>query len=182
MNIISAHVNPEIKEVPFEFRWKTFEVIEATPQHTYLICTKRLHNMANFIQEWLMKKPILYNCFLGCTIETQKWADKRIPELLKCQPFKLFLSIEPLLDLIHFDRWMVASNRPFTISQVIIGAESGPNRRPCKSEWVESLVEQCRMMNIPVWVKQLDIGGKLIRDINQFPKHLQIRELAWKKS
>ena len=55
-------------------------------------------------------------------------------------------------------------------------AESGPRRRPCKIEWVESMVEQCRAAGVKIWIKQLDIGGKCVHDISKFPKHLQIRE------
>lgn len=29
-------------------------------------------------------------------------------------------------------------------------------------------------------VKQFDIGGKCVRDIAQFPKHLQIRQVPWR--
>ena len=68
-------------------------------------------------------------------------------------------------------------NKPF--DWVVVGAESGPNRRPCKIEWVESLVCQCRMFGIPVFVKQLEIDGKLEKDIAKFPKHLQIRQVPW---
>jgi len=63
-----------------------------------------------------------------------------------------------------------------SINWVIIGCESGANRRPCKLEWVESIVEQCKSADVAVWVKQLDIGGKVVKDIKKFPEHLRIRE------
>ena len=62
---------------------------------------------------------------------------------------------------------------------LVVGCESGPNRRPCKIEWVESIVEQCRSASVPVFVKQLDIGGKCVTDISKFPAHLQIRQVPW---
>lgn len=37
---------------------------------------------------------------------------------------------------------------------VVVGAESGPNRRPCKVEWIEDIVDQCRAAQVPVFVKQ----------------------------
>ena len=37
---------------------------------------------------------------------------------------------------------------------IIVGAESGPNRRDCKVEWIEDIVDQCRAANVPVYVKQ----------------------------
>ena len=60
---------------------------------------------------------------------------------------------------------------------VVIGCESGPKRRPCPIEWVESVVEQCKEARVPVWVKQLDIGGKCVTDVGKFPEHLRVREL-----
>ena len=41
------------------------------------------------------------------------------------------------------------------ISWVIIGGESGPNARPFYLEWAESLIEQCKSANVPVFMKQL---------------------------
>ena len=71
---------------------------------------------------------------------------------------------------------------PGTYKWLAVGCESGPKRRPCKLEWVESIVEQCMAANVPVFVKQLDLNGKCERDITKFPKHLQIRQVPWKGS
>jgi protein gp37 len=59
---------------------------------------------------------------------------------------------------------------------VVIGAESGPKRRPCNVEWVRSLVGQCREAGVAVFVKQLDLGGRVVKDMAQFPEDLRIRE------
>lgn len=102
--------------------------------------------------------------------------------------YKHWVSCEPLLGPInlHLDDMMNAADaheyggklKPI-IRQVIVGAESGPKRRPCKLEWIEDIVEQCKKANVPVFVKQIDLGGELVKDISKFPKHLQIRQLAW---
>ena len=154
--------------IPFEFQWKAFEIIEQTPQHIYLICTKRPHNMVEFISQWLKKKPVLNNCFLGCTVENQKYIE-RIMVLEQIDYFKKFISFEPLLSAINY-------TFHDGINWVIVGAESGHNHRECKIEWVESIIEQCKSAGIPVFVKQLHINGKLVKDINQFPEYLRIRE------
>ncbi|MDD4817330.1 MAG: DUF5131 family protein [Victivallaceae bacterium] len=61
----------------------------------------------------------------------------------------------------------------------VIGAESGSIRRPCKIEWVRSIVRQCRTAGVKVFVKQLDIDGRLEKDIAKFPEDLQIRQIPW---
>lgn len=62
-----------------------------------------------------------------------------------------------------------------SIDWVIVGCESGAYRRPCKISWIYSIVEQCQAAGVPVFVKQLDINGKVEKDITKFPKQLQIR-------
>lgn len=62
------------------------------------------------------------------------------------------------------------------LNWVVVGCESGKNRRPCKIEWIESIVQQCKGAGVSVFVKQIEIGGKVVKDINQFPQHLQIQE------
>jgi len=59
---------------------------------------------------------------------------------------------------------------------IIIGAESGPGRRPCKLEWVRNVRDQCKAAGVPVFIKQLDINGKVEHDINKFPEDLRIRQ------
>ncbi len=62
------------------------------------------------------------------------------------------------------------------LDHVIVGCESGPGRRECKLEWIESVVEQCQAAGVPVYVKQMELDGKVVSDVNQFPPHLRLRE------
>jgi protein gp37 len=66
---------------------------------------------------------------------------------------------------------------------VICGAESGRKMRYCNNDWIESIVEQCKNSDVPVFVKQIhhkliDKPGKfeLIKEINHFPKYLQFQQ------
>jgi len=59
---------------------------------------------------------------------------------------------------------------------IVVGCESGKNRRPCKIEWIEDIVAQCKQSCVPVFVKQMEVNGKVTSDINKFPAHLRIRE------
>ena len=144
--------------------------------------------------------------WLGTTCENQEMADKRIPELLKIPAAVRFVSVEPMLGPIRFPRDVLICDRdPDEASPVacipclcekhwvngmmqgsgarlecldwlIIGCESGPNRRPCKLEWVRDLVEQCDAATVPVFVKQLDIAGKVSKDPAEWPEWARRRE------
>lgn len=61
---------------------------------------------------------------------------------------------------------------------VIVGGESGPGARPMDLKWAESLVHQCQVADVPVFVKQLGVkaGSKTHHDINTFPEALRVRE------
>lgn len=153
---------------------------------TYLWLTKRVNRMCNSIalarNLFANFKIDCQNSYFGFTAENQEWYDVRLKEWTKpwCGPLTCvngWISCEPLLGPINFHfytYWLLPS-------WIVVGCESGPNRRPCKIEWVESIVDQCRSAKIPVFVKQLDIGGKCERDITKFPKHLQIRQVPWAK-
>lgn len=62
------------------------------------------------------------------------------------------------------------------IDWVIIGCESGPGRRPCKLEWVRDLIEQCDAADVPVFVKQLDLNGKVSKNPAEWPEWARRRE------
>ena len=143
---------------------------------TYLFCTKRVDRMCEALQNYTLMR----HAYFGFTAENQEWYDKRVKEFRGGMPewANGWLSAEPLLGPIDLGlRYIAPEDMPF--EWVVIGCESGPNRRPCKIEWVDSIVEQCRDAKIPVFVKQLDINGKCERDITKFPKHLQIRQVPW---
>lgn len=120
------------------------------------------------------------NQYFGFTAENQEWFDRRRDEIYDQVPSwaNPWLSCEPLLGEIDDAKMgnFVAGNR---LRWVVVGCESGPRRRRCRLEWVESVVDQCRSAGVPVFVKQLDIDGKCVTDINQFPEHLRIRQVPW---
>lgn len=143
---------------------------------TYLFCTKRVDRMCEALQNYTLMR----HAYFGFTAENQVWYDQRF-ETWRAEA-KIgangWLSAEPLLGPIDLHLGYIApEDLPF--KWVATGCESGPNRRPCKIEWIEDIVDQCRARDIPVFVKQLDINGKCERDITKFPKHLQIRQVPW---
>jgi protein gp37 len=152
----------------------------------YLWLTKRVHSMVDAVQrafyekEWL--KTRRYCHYFGFTAEDQqRYAERLLPVYRAKEKWMQFwVSAEPLLGPLRLG--LDGDLIPGTYQWLVVGCESGPKRRPCKIEWVESIVAQCRTAGVPVFVKQLDIGGKCERDITKFPKHLQIRQVPWAKN
>ena len=152
------------------------------------LLTKRPQNIrAMAPPSWLAPGGWPAHVWIGTTVEDQKRAEQRIPELLKVPAALRFLSIEPLLeDLGAIDLR--------GIGWVIVGGESGQGARECQVEWVRSIVAQCRAAKVPVFVKQLGrvptSGGKRLRiygekgrpdlkgkTITAWPEDLRVREM-----
>jgi hypothetical protein len=64
-------------------------------QHTFQLLTKRTARMRDFINHWGAAEP---NVWLGTSVESQKYADERIPLLLQTPAAVRFLSVEPMLE------------------------------------------------------------------------------------
>ena len=106
-----------------------------------------------------------------------------------------FLSLEPLhgeIDLPLHEFVDMGHKFKDLIDWVIVGGESGNETgkyryRPCQMEWIENIVAQCQINEIPVFVKQL--GTHLSRqlkmsdrhggNIDEFPEHLQVRQFPY---
>ena len=154
-------------------------VMEDAKQHTFQVLTKRPARMKAIVDFY---HSVIPNVWFGVSIEDQKTADDRIPLLCYTPAVIKWLSAEPLLGYIDLQlrgrNYGISSKHEY-IDWVVVGCESGPKRRECKIEWVESIVEQCKYENVPVWVKQLEVDGKVTEDVEKFPEHLRIREMPY---
>jgi len=186
------------EQMPFDFIDEIFAMTFAAPQHKYLFSTKRIKRAIEYFNSLNRQASLtlLTQNYLGLSISTQKEADEQIPDFLKI-PGHRWLSAEPLLEDIDipkeafqmFDFGKYPSGRTCyaqypqapKLDGIVVGAESinGRPGRECKLECIESIVDQGDAAGVPVYVKQVHIAGKLIRDIEQFPKNLQIQELIW---
>lgn len=153
-------------------RTDLWRLIEATPNLDWLLLTKRPeHIMGMAPKAWEDNWPA--HVWIGTSVEDQKTADKRIPELLKVPAAVRFLSCEPLLgpiDLRHiqYERTVEIDSltgdfgviRPLQgrsdakIHWVIVGGESGPNARPMNQAWARFLCDQCRTTGTAFFFKQ----------------------------
>jgi len=190
-------------EAPIEWLADFLALIRATPNLDWLLLTKRPDSFTyqlqaasqwtddetcKFISEWL-DGDSPGNVWLGVSIEDQKRADERIPELLHTPAAVRFISAEPLLGELDLTTALFPLTRK-PVDWIITGGEShtpGHRARECKLEWLESAVDQCKAAGASVFVKQLGdaptLDGMPIRtrapkggDPSEWPEQIRIRE------
>ncbi|MEU6709948.1 DUF5131 family protein [Nonomuraea sp. NPDC046802] len=170
-----------------EPRKRLWDLIEATPWLRWQLLTKRPENVAG-MAPWADSWPA--HVWLGVSVETQRFAEQRIPILLGTPAKTRFLSCEPLLELVDLRKLKVHNrlvdclggdvidpsdgavlfSAPGVIDWVILGGESGPRSRETNAEWIRSILFQCQhAWAAPfvkqlgaVWAKDLVVGGKSV--------------------
>lgn len=156
--------------VPTAFVRRVFEVMAATPQHTYQILTKRALRLGRLAPAL----PWPGNVWIGVSVETAPQLE-RIDHLRTVPAAVRFVSAEPLLgpldglDLAGVD-WLIA------------GGESGMRARALHPAWVRDLREQCRDSGVPFFFKQWGgrtpkAGGRLLdgRTWDEMPTYRNAR-------
>ena len=130
------------EHVPVEFIQKVFAVMQACPQHTFQVLTKR----SKRLRELAGLLPWPPNVWVGVTVENAS-VMHRIDDLRMVPAAVRFVSCEPLLG--PLDAMNLGG-----IHWVIVGGESGPGARPMRVEWIRSILRQCRSWNVPFFFKQ----------------------------
>jgi protein gp37 len=143
--------------VPAEFVAAVWSVMQATPQHTYQILTKRPGRMA----ECTRTLPVLANVWLGTSVESADYLG-RIDDLRNVAAAVRFISFEPLLGSV-----VAADLRG--VHWAIVGGESGPRSRPMLEEWVDEIETACRESGTAFFFKQWGgvrkkTSGRIYRD------------------
>jgi protein gp37 len=133
-------------DVPDGFISAVFEVMAATPRHTFQVLTKRHARLRSWTQAH-HPEP-LPNVWLGVSVENNHWARVRIPALTETPAAVRFLSCEPLLGPVHITPYAHA------LHWVITGGESGPGARRCDAGWVRDIRDQCNEKGVAFFHKQ----------------------------
>jgi protein gp37 len=148
-----------------------WELIRQTPYLDWQLLTKRPENIIRMLPaDWNDGYP---NVWLGTSVEDQERANERIPVLCQTPALLRFLSCEPLLGPIDFYECGsrgAEDGDPFSFSAlrgtdggeptipgidwVIVGGESGAQRRPMELHWLCEIVNDCQVARVPVFVKQ----------------------------
>lgn len=135
----------------------------------FLFLSKRPDNIYKCLpSSWIENFP--NNVMIGLSIAEQK--DLEINSAFFSYPFKKFLSIEPQINLVSLD--FIGIKRLFKrkIDWVIQGGESGRSKRPFKIEWAYSIKNECKVLEVPYFFKQIDKVKLIPSDlmVREFPK------------
>ncbi len=166
-------------EIPESFLQQIWQVMLDNPRHAFQVLTKRPRPAQRLIKS--LGLEMAPHIWIGVSVENQAWADRRIPQLLAIPAPVRFLSVEPMLgpvDLRLSDWWCptcqeLIPGREVTYSErhderaggceeivedgpnwVILGAESGPGRRPFELDWARTVRDQCVAAGVPFFFKQ----------------------------
>jgi protein gp37 len=170
-------------DIPDEYIARVFAIMALASGHTFQVLTKRHARMRSLLSrpdfgdmmaeqgapyvrsrywDWDLVDLPLRNVWLGVSVETQQWADIRIPALLGTPAAVRFLSCEPLLGALDLSAWMPAGHARWQCS----GCRrfySGEHRETCHDchrvgYWTGSHVGNGRPNGQPIdWVI---VGGE----------------------
>ena len=132
-------------EVPVDFILKVFDVMRRASWHQFQVLTKRSQRLLELNDQ--IDWP--NNVWMGVSVENQDYTF-RIDHLRETDTVTKFLSLEPLLG-------PLSGLNLNGINWVIVGGESGPGARPMLEDWVSQIRDQCNVVSVPLFVKQM--GG-----------------------
>jgi protein gp37 len=130
-----------------------------SPQHTFQILTQRAEAL------WQFTFPD--NCWVGVTVKRNSEAE-RIKQLLDVKlegrAKLVFASFEPILEDLHVDL--------HALDWIIIGAQTGTKKKTFEDSWIDRLVYEALVLEIPVFMKDnlWKQGYKGQNLYQQFPK------------
>ena len=139
-------------------------IMQATPQHTYLILTKRY----DALTEYLYRDDARDNIYIGVTISSSEDAnDAFVPvDYAHSAGWKTWVSYEPALEKVD---WTSFGN---IIDGMVCGAESGRYRRTMPIEAAIGARDFCYRYNIPFTFKQGNNGEQTLNRAGnyEFPR------------
>lgn len=183
------------ESVPDEFIIRVLAVMYVCDQHTFQVLTKRADRLPKFFsdpklpgriddavgrlmsetsgisskiciqQNGYLENWPLKNLWLGVSVENQDTAMERIPQLMETPAAIRWLSMEPLLEMVHFRDIRVADK----LDWIVVGGESGPKKRPFNVDWARYVRDYCKVQGIKFFMKQID-------KVQEIPSTLMIRE------
>lgn len=155
-------------EVPQAWRNDLWQVIEATPNLSWLLVTKRIGNALAMLPAgwcWGSDSSVPDNVRILITVCNQEEADRDVPKLLALG-CKNGISYEPALGPVDWSPWLSQGIHasqdygpaPSCLQWIIVGGESRQadhEPRPFVHGWARDTIDQCKAAGVPVFVKQM---------------------------
>jgi len=130
------------ENVPDEFIFRVFDVMQRADWHCFQILTKRSKRLMDISPQL----PWLPHIWMGVSVE-DRGHTFRVEHLRKTGAKVKFISLEPLLE-------SIPNLNLESIDWVIVGGESGPRARPIRESWVIDIRNQCQQKKVPFFFKQ----------------------------
>lgn len=133
--------------VPESWIQRIHNLAAKRPDVIFLLLTKRPERLLDLSR--VLEFPL--NLFVGTSVEMNKYLH-RIDTLLEVPAHGHFVSIEPLLEPLSLtlDMWQYG----LSLDWIIVGAESGKNRRVFDVQWARDIRDWCKKMHVPFMYKQ----------------------------
>ncbi|MBN1435418.1 DUF5131 family protein [Candidatus Fermentibacterales bacterium] len=142
------------EKAPLEFIQEIFRAMNSSPQHRFLVLTKRVERMLQLDSQL----PWAPHIWAGVTVEHPDYLH-RLELLRQVSSPTRFISMEPLLaPMPQLDL--------SGVSMVIVGCEKTPGTkrpgRPMEEEWVRQLRDMCLEQGVAFFYKQGVRNGKVV--------------------
>lgn len=143
--------------VPDVWRYLVLNAMRYNPQHTFLMLTKQLRNMAAYFHNHAHHE-VPDNLWLGIS-QDGLTTDAKDIELFGWLDFipRKFISFEPLLGEIK-------DMNLNCIEWIIIGAQTGAKKKQPKRSWIVDIMREADSLNIPIFLKNnLDFSNPITK-------------------
>ena len=148
------------------WRPECWKMIKKRQDCTFLFLTKRIERFMDCVpDDW---NDGYGNVVVGCTVENQKNADRKLSVFQKLPIRHKCITAQPLLERIDIERYLDG------VELVVVGGESDYYARPFDYDWALDLREQCVRRNVAFEFRQC--GTHFIKDGKAYT--LQTKDLC----
>lgn len=137
------------------WRAEAWEMIRLRHDLRFFFITKRIDRLVAVLPpDW---GDGFEHVAVGCTVENQTEADRRLPLFLEAPLRHRIIIGAPLLGPLDLMPYLTAA-----IEEVSVGGESGSDARLCDYDWVRAIRDQCVAAHVPFRFHQT--GARLLKE------------------
>ena len=137
------------------WRAEAWEMIRLRHDLRFFFITKRIDRLVAVLPpDW---GDGFEHVAVGCTVENQTEADRRLPLFLEAPLRHRIIIGAPLLGPLDLMPYLTAA-----IEEVSVGGESGSDARLCDYDWVRAIRDQCVTAHVPFRFHQT--GARLLKE------------------